>query len=87
MNDYIFPSTYNGRPFFVFNNMWGFLPGPISVAPYDYAIFTRDEVETVIHSDDAFAPVGYINLKKLHFEEKNVSSEFILEIYGLLYVL
>ena len=42
-------------------------------------LFTRDDVETVIHSDDAFAPVGYINLKKLHFEEKNVSSPFFLK--------
>ena len=55
----------------------------IIMGPNDYAIFTRDEVETVIHSDDAFAPVGYINLKKLHFEEKNVSSLFSLEIHNL----
>ena len=53
------------------------------MGPNDYVIFTRDEVETVIHSDDAFAPVGYINLKKLHFEEKNVSSLFSLEIHNL----
>ena len=57
------------------------------MAPYDYALFIRDEAETVIHSDDAFAPVGYINLNKLHLEEKNVSSEFSLELYNLLNVL
>ncbi|XP_062580871.1 uncharacterized protein LOC134242764 [Saccostrea cucullata] len=29
-----------------------------------------DEVETVIHSDDAFAPVAYLNIKRAHLEEK-----------------
>ncbi|XP_052769355.1 uncharacterized protein LOC128209374 isoform X2 [Mya arenaria] len=29
-----------------------------------------DEVETVIHSDDAFAPVGYLNIRKAHLEDK-----------------
>ena len=48
-----------------------------------YNVFTRDEAETVIHSEDAFAPVGYINLKKIHFEEKPVSSEFILHSLNL----
>ncbi len=34
--------------------------------------FFSDEMETVIHSDDAFAPVGYVNFKKMHLENKNV---------------
>ncbi|XP_013406598.1 diphthine--ammonia ligase [Lingula anatina] len=29
-----------------------------------------DESETVIHSDDAFAPVGYLNLRRMHLEDK-----------------
>ncbi|XP_067682462.1 uncharacterized protein [Haliotis asinina] len=29
-----------------------------------------DQAETVIHSEDAFAPVGYLNLKKIHLEDK-----------------
>lgn len=29
-----------------------------------------DESEVVIHSNDAFAPVGYLKLKKLHLERK-----------------
>ncbi|KAL8590081.1 hypothetical protein ACOMHN_034312 [Nucella lapillus] len=32
-----------------------------------------DEVETVIHSADAFAPVGYLRFKKLHLEDKKDS--------------
>ncbi|KAL5008877.1 hypothetical protein ScPMuIL_014458 [Solemya velum] len=31
-----------------------------------------DEVEQVLHSDDAFAPVGYLNLKVAHLEAKNM---------------
>ena len=34
----------------------------------------RDETETVIHSDDPFAPVGYLNLRKAHLEDKHVAS-------------
>ena len=34
----------------------------------------RDEFETVIHSDDAFAPVGYLNFKKLFLVDKTVSA-------------
>lgn len=33
-----------------------------------------DEFETVIHSDDAFAPVGYLNFKKLSLLDKSVSN-------------
>ncbi|XP_061174693.1 uncharacterized protein LOC133183801 isoform X2 [Saccostrea echinata] len=34
-----------------------------------------DEVETVIHSDDAFAPVAYLNIKRAHLEEKPLIDE------------
>ena len=37
----------------------------------------RDEKKNVIHSDDAFAPVGYIRFKKLHLEDK-VNTELAL---------
>ncbi|KAI8098970.1 uncharacterized protein BX664DRAFT_377147 [Halteromyces radiatus] len=30
-----------------------------------------DETETIVHSNDAFAPVGYLRLKKCHLEEKS----------------
>jgi len=33
-------------------------------------VLHSDEVEVVMHSDDAFAPVAFLNLKKLHLEEK-----------------
>ncbi|KAL4237770.1 diphthine--ammonia ligase [Mactra antiquata] len=33
-----------------------------------------DETELVLHSDDAFAPVGYLNLKKAHLEDKNMDT-------------
>ncbi|XP_048734768.2 uncharacterized protein LOC125650470 [Ostrea edulis] len=29
-----------------------------------------DEMETIIHSDDAFAPVAYLNIKRAHLEDK-----------------
>ena len=32
--------------------------------------FCRDESEVVIHSDDAFAPVGFLQFKKMHLEDK-----------------
>ena len=35
-------------------------------------------METVIHSDDAFAPVGYLNLKKAHLRDKPAVSLFEL---------
>ncbi|KOX77844.1 Meiotically up-regulated 71 protein [Melipona quadrifasciata] len=31
-----------------------------------------DEYESVVHSNDNIAPVGYINFKKIHVQEKNV---------------
>ncbi len=40
----------------------------------DCPLFTRrlkiDHAEVVIHSEDAFAPVGYLKLDKLHLEDK-----------------
>ena len=38
---------------------------------YMYNCFSK-EVETVIHSADAFAPVGYLHLKNIHTKEKNI---------------
>jgi len=35
----------------------------------------RDEVKQVLHSDDAFAPVAYLNLCKMHLEEKTVDEQ------------
>ena len=32
--------------------------------------FCRDESKVVIHSDDAFAPVGFLQFKKMHLEDK-----------------
>ncbi|XP_033734747.1 diphthine--ammonia ligase-like isoform X2 [Pecten maximus] len=34
-----------------------------------------DDPEMVIHSDDAFSPVGYLNLKKAHLEDKETDIE------------
>ena len=34
---------------------------------------SRDESEVVIHSDDAFAPVGFLRFKKMHVQEKEVA--------------
>ncbi len=35
-----------------------------------YGIYFSQEMETVIHSDDAFATVAYLRLKRLIVEEK-----------------
>ena len=43
----------------------------------------RDEYESVVHSNDNIAPVGYINFKKIHVQEKNVSRN-ILYFYEFL---
>ncbi|XP_065833512.1 uncharacterized protein [Oscarella lobularis] len=37
--------------------------------------FVIDESEIVMHSDDAFAPVAYLVVKKFHLEEKDKDSE------------
>ncbi|XP_063230260.1 uncharacterized protein LOC134535177 [Bacillus rossius redtenbacheri] len=43
-----------------------------------------DEVETVIHSNDAIAPVGYLNFKKMHLVCKNgVASPMSARIEGV----
>lgn len=36
----------------------------------------RDDYETVIHSNDAIAPVGYLNFTKLRLVDKEVRSEY-----------
>ena len=38
----------------------------------------RDEYEKVIHSNDAFAPVGYLKLNRMHLVKKTVSFSFIV---------
>jgi hypothetical protein len=35
-----------------------------------FLFFSRDSQEVVIHSDDAFAPVGYLKFKQMHLEDK-----------------
>lgn len=44
---------------------------------YDF----RDEYEKVIHSNDAFAPVGYLKLKKMHLVKKTVSLRFDSQLF------
>lgn len=34
-----------------------------------------DEVKSIIHSDDAFAPVAYLNIKRAHLEDKKVDDQ------------
>ena len=37
----------------------------------DVEVFSfSDTSEVVIHSDDAFAPVGYLKLKEMHLQDK-----------------
>ena len=40
-----------------------------------------DELETVIHSDDAFAPVGYLNFKKMHLEDKKMVLFIMIKLF------
>lgn len=40
----------------------------------------RDEYESVVHSNDNIAPVGYLNFKKIHVQYKNVSEIYCLVI-------
>lgn len=35
-----------------------------------FSLSSSDDEEIVIHSDDAFAPVGYLNFKKLSLYDK-----------------
>ncbi|KAM7300134.1 diphthine--ammonia ligase [Ixodes scapularis] len=48
--------------------------GEYETVTLDCPLFRRqiviDKSETVIHSDDAFAPVGYLKLTKIHLEDK-----------------
>ncbi|XP_037524562.1 diphthine--ammonia ligase isoform X1 [Rhipicephalus sanguineus] len=48
--------------------------GEYETATLDCPLFRRrivvDESEVVIHSDDAFAPVGYLKIKRMHLEDK-----------------
>ncbi|CAB0030442.1 unnamed protein product [Trichogramma brassicae] len=39
-----------------------------------------DEYESVVHSNDEIAPVGYLNFKKIHLENKNVGD--IISVAG-----
>lgn len=41
-------------------------------------LISRDEFEIVIHSDDAFAPVGYVKFKTMHLQDKGIVSCTIL---------
>lgn len=54
----------------------------------DCPLFTKsvviDDYETVIHSNDAVAPVGYINFRKMHLEDKEIdeTATFIERLQG-----
>ncbi|CAN7994878.1 unnamed protein product, partial [Ixodes hexagonus] len=49
--------------------------GEYETVTLDCPLFRRriviDESEIVIHSDDAFAPVGYLKLRKIHLKRKD----------------
>lgn len=49
--------------------------GEYETITLDCPLFRRriviDESEIAIHSDDAFAPVGYLKLRKIHLEDKD----------------
>ena len=38
-----------------------------------FDFIARDESEVVIHSDDAFAPVGFLHFKRMHVEQKELN--------------
>lgn len=38
-----------------------------------FYFIARDESEVVIHSDDAFAPVGFLRFKRMHVEQKELN--------------
>ena len=40
-----------------------------------------DEVNQVVHSNDAFAPVAYLNLCKMHLEEKAAEQQVYVIVY------
>jgi hypothetical protein len=37
----------------------------------EIALIRRDSVETIMHSDDMFAPVAYLHIKEAHLEAKD----------------
>lgn len=37
----------------------------------------RDEYESVVHSNDNIAPVGYLNFKKIHVQDKTVRQRLL----------
>lgn len=43
------------------------------ISNYNPCCNSRDDYEKVIHSNDAFAPVGYLKLRKAHLVKKPVS--------------
>lgn len=38
-----------------------------------FYFIARDESEVIIHSDDAFAPVGFLRFKRMHVEQKELN--------------
>ena len=42
----------------------------ILIIIFVYCFICSDESEVVIHSDDAFAPVGFLHFKKMHLQDK-----------------
>ena len=54
--------------------LFGFNRNPVSLRELLFFCYllTREESESVIHSDDAFAPVGFLCFKKIHVEDKDV---------------
>ena len=67
------PSCIPHIPFHAFlKTLWilGILLMSDFLGLIDICLTCRDESEVVIHSDDAFAPVGYLNFKSMHLEEK-----------------
>ena len=55
-----------------FEPLCGPSPGGSKQHGIDLLCFS-DEFDKVMHSDDAFAPVAYLNLRKMHLENKTVS--------------
>lgn len=43
-------------------------------------LVSRDECEMVMHSDDAFAPVAYLNLVKMHLEDKPLTPNVVSSV-------
>ena len=43
----------------------------MQLIPKNVGSTSRDETQQILHSDDAFAPVAYLNLTNLHLDAKN----------------